>query len=77
MTEGLRRNLSFLISLPVEDRRVYLDLLAKVYPNEHERLMKELASRTVRGDLEAWVVADCPKCGRYHPREFCSGVDES
>ena len=71
MANELRQNLAFLMSLPVDGKGVFLDLLASVYPEQHADLMKELASLIARGELDLLVIDRCPRCRQHHARILC------
>ncbi len=72
MGDSLKNDLQFLADLPLEVRSAFLDLLIVASPERHLALMKDLAARTVRGEMDIFVVGRCPRC-RIHHREgtFC------
>ncbi len=72
MGDSLQRDIRFLADLPFEVRAAFLDLLVVACPKRHLALMKDLAARTARGEMDIFVVGRCPRC-RNHHREgaFC------
>ncbi len=70
--EGLERDLRFFVELgSPEVRDAFLDVLASAYPDQHAALIREVAGRVARGELDLTIIPRCPRCRRYHERSLC------
>ncbi len=70
MTNRVQENLRFFVALQSADvRDAYLSVLAAAFPEEHSALIKEVAGRVARGELDLTITTRCPRCRRHHHDE--------
>ena len=47
-------------------RGAFLDVLAAAYPEQHAALIREVAGRVVRSELDLTITPRCLRCRRHH-----------